>query len=104
MECNVCQMERKKRRRVLDEREIDDLESEWAFAPRAVPNNDVRYELKKLQARRFARKWNVQLLWVPAKDKVSVDALRSDPNLLSKKNNGLVGMIVNVETFTVCFQ
>ena len=56
MECNVCQNEREKRRRVLQEAEIDGLNSKWAFAPRAVPNNDVRYELNKLQARRFAQK------------------------------------------------
>ena len=88
MECNVCQIERERRRRVLEEGEIDGLESKWAFAPRAVPNNDVRYELNKLQARRFAQKHNVQLLWAPARDRVGVEALRSDPNLPGEKSTG----------------
>ena len=104
MECNICQIERKSRRRAHEEGEIDGLESKWAFAPRAVPNNDVRYELNKLQARRFAQKHNLQLLWSPAKDKVGMEALRSDPGLPGKKSNGLEGMTANVATSMVCFQ
>ena len=57
--------------------------------PCAVPNNDLRYELNKLRARRFCQARGVQLLWCPAKDKVGVEALRSDPSLPGKKKQWL---------------
>ena len=61
----------------------------WEFVAYAVPNNDLRYELNKLQARRWARTNNVQLLWCPAKDTVGLEALRSDPSLPGKKKQWL---------------
>ena len=89
MECLVCAAERQSRRRVgLADMENVDEDPEWEFAPRAVPNNDLRYEINKLQARRFAQRRNVQLLWCPAKDKVGIEALRTDPSLPAKKSNG----------------
>ena len=85
MECKICQQDRVSRCRVnLATVGVGD-DANWEFAPRAVPNNDLRYELNKLQARRFARKHKVQLLWVPAIDRVGVEALRTDPSLPGKK-------------------
>ena len=55
----------------------------------AVPNNDLRYEINKLRSELFAKRHGVQLLWRPAKDRVTIDALREDPTLATKKKSWL---------------
>eukprot|EP00959_Pyramimonas_sp_CCMP1952_P119184 2491676-Pyramimonas_sp.AAC.1 len=88
MECSVCRADRQSRRRVIlhaDGMGGADMEA----VPCAVPNNDLRYEINKLRARLYAVRHGVQLLWAPAKDVVSVDALREDPTLPWKKKDWL---------------
>ena len=87
MECKVCQEERRTRNRVAP---VGALQCPtFELVPAAVPNNDLRYEINKLRAQRFARHRNSQLLWCPAKDTATIDALREDPSLSWKKKEWL---------------
>ena len=87
-ECATCKRERKSRQRVLrDDAKLDGVDFE--NIPCAVPNNDMRYEINKLRSRLFAKAHNKQLLWSPAKDSVTLDALREDPSLAFKKKDWL---------------
>ena len=87
MECEICAQERKSKRRVLTTEEFQQTFAQKSMINVicAVPNNDVRYEINKHRATLFAQLNNKQLLWCPAKDKVSLDALRDDPSLPSRK-------------------
>ena len=83
-----CQKERQSRRRVLSDGGLKLLAEEaHEFTPTAVPNNDVRYEINKLRAQMFAKRRGLQLLWCPAKGRVTIDALREDCSLSSKKKD-----------------
>ncbi|MCS5585228.1 MAG: hypothetical protein NZ777_17185, partial [Pseudomonadales bacterium] len=90
-ECHqICQAERATRRRVLPEEarhalQADDLE----YTPAAVPNNDLRYEINKLRSELYAAKHKKQILWCPAKDQATTDALREDASLAYKKKEWL---------------
>ena len=89
-ECERCREERRTRHRVLSDGGLKLLaEDTHEFTPTAVPNNDVRYEINKLRAQMFAKRRGLQLLWCPAKDRVTIDALREDCSLSSKKKDWL---------------
>ena len=90
MECATCSEERRTRCRITPQRNrADACDQALPQPPCAVPTNDLRYELNKLRSRLFARNSKVQLLWSPAKDRVGLEALRSDPSLPGKKKQWL---------------
>ena len=49
----------------------------------------MRYEINKLRSRLFAKAHNKQLIWCPAQDSVTLNALREDPSLPFKKKDWL---------------
>ena len=90
LECRVCKAERATRKRVLPEAARYQMHDEaLEFTPAAVPNNDLRYEINKLRSELYASKHKKQLLWCPAKDTATIDALREDPTLICKKKDWL---------------
>ena len=54
-------------------------------APVVFPNNDVKYDVNKRRARRFAHSRGEAITWVQAKDKPSLDTLRERPNAAAEK-------------------
>ena len=85
-ECKNCKHERQKR--IL----VAKTESDWRFnsekfetAPAVFPNNDIIYEVNKLRAHAYATKRNIGVMYCPAKDTPTVDALRERPDLPSQK-------------------
>ena len=50
-----------------------------------VPNNDVRAEINKQRARRFAAERHAQVLWCFAKDSFPNATLSADPNMPARK-------------------
>ena len=86
MECDACKAERVSRCRLIRCMPNVQLDKdEYIEVPCAVPNNDMRYEINKVRAMRFAETRGVQLLWCAAKDTVTIDALREDASLPTKK-------------------
>ena len=70
LECDVCKVERKRRHRVLPPRSEDRAASLDAFsdAPYIHPYNVPKYLASSLRAVQFARKRQLQVLWVRAVD------------------------------------
>ena len=85
-ECQVCREERARRRLVLDGPEDSRLQSEkFLVAPGVFPNNDVKYEANKLRASQYARRHGKPMVYVPARDTPSSEALRERPDLPQQK-------------------
>ena len=58
---------------------------EHALTRVIVPNNDVRTEINKQRARRFALEHRKQIAWCFAKDTFPTATLAADPNLPARK-------------------
>ena len=85
-ECNFCRKERKARKRVVDDDTVSLLqEKRFVEAPAVVPNNDIKYEAAKRRAIGHARKTKQAIIWCPAKDMASAEALLDEPTLVDKK-------------------
>ena len=61
------------------------MEATFLSAPAVVPNNDMKYELSKNRALGYASKKKVGIMYCPAKDKPSREALRIRPDLPAQK-------------------
>ena len=57
----------------------------FEIAPAIFPNHDIIYEVNKLRAHAYATKRNIGLMYCPAKDTPTADALRERPDLPSQK-------------------
>ena len=60
-------------------------EKRFLNAPAVFPNNDVKYEVNKKRALGYANKKKVGVMYCPAKDSPSHEALRIRPDLPSQK-------------------
>ena len=49
------------------------------------PNNDGKYEVNKLRAHGYATRRGIGIMYCPAKDNPTADALRERPDLPSQK-------------------
>ena len=82
LECQSCKKERKDRKLVAsgptDKRF---MEKKFLSAPAVVPNNDMKYELNKKRALGYASNQRIGIMYCPAKDKPSHEALRIRPDL-----------------------
>ena len=77
MECKRCRDERLKRVLVARSDEDPRFQSEkFAVAPAVCPNNDLKYEVNKLRAQGYASKSGTGIMYCPAKDTPTADALR----------------------------
>ena len=85
-ECGKCKKERQRRWRVaLDDEDADFEKPKFVKAPAIVANNDVKYDTNKTRAIHYARAQKASILWCVAKDSVTLDALRDDPSLPTRK-------------------
>ena len=86
MECKRCRDERGKRFLVArtDEDPRFQLEK-FQVAPAIFPNNDIKYEVNKLRAQGHASKTGTGIMYCPAKDTPSAEALRVRTDLASQK-------------------
>ena len=85
-ECEECKKERKKR--ILVAESAQDLrfpEEKFMRAPAVFPNNDVKYEVNKKRALGYANKMKTGVMYCPAKDTPSTEALRISPDLPAQK-------------------
>ena len=88
-ECAECKEERKKR--ILVAENAQDLkisEEKFVRAPAVFANNDVKYEVNKKRALGYANKMKTGVMYCPAKDKPSHEALRIRPDLLRRRSRG----------------
>ena len=89
-ECDVCKHDRKSRALVVqtaaDERWAS---SKFSSAPAIFPNNDVKYDVNKLRALNYAQMNRNEVVYVPAKDTPSAEALRERPDLPAQKKEWL---------------
>ena len=60
-------------------------EEKFEIAPAVFPSNDVKYEVNKLRAHGYATRRRVGLMYCPAKDRPTTEALRERPDLPSQK-------------------
>ena len=63
-ECAFCKGERQSRRLVLDRNDARISEERYLAAPAIFPNNDVKYEVNKLRAGKFAERTMQPITWV----------------------------------------
>ena len=85
-ECKVCRAERARRKLVVDGPDDPRLQSDkFLVAPGVFPNNDVKYEANKLRASQYARKHRKPMVYVPARDTPTPEALRERPDLPQQK-------------------
>ena len=85
-ECNFCRDERGRRRLVLEGPNDSRLLLEkFLLAPGVFPNNDVKYEANKVRASQYARKHKKPMVYVPARDTPTPEALRERPDLPQQK-------------------
>eukprot|EP00959_Pyramimonas_sp_CCMP1952_P317415 6643200-Pyramimonas_sp.AAC.1 len=54
-------------------------------APGVFPNSDVKYEVNKLRASQYARLHEKPMVYIPARDTPTPDALRERPDLPRQK-------------------
>ena len=88
--CRMCATSREKRHRVADNAE--DLrfnEQKFVDAPAIFPNNDIKYDVNKQRARRYAATHRLGVTWVQAKDKPQPKILQERPDLLLQKTSWL---------------
>ena len=86
MECKRCRDERLKR--VLVARSDEDprfQSAKFAVAPAVFPNDDLKYEVNMLRAQAHASKSGTGIMYCPAKDTPTADALRVRSDLASQK-------------------
>ena len=85
-ECEKCKAERKRRCRVAKNEDHEEFHwDKYLKANLVVANNDVKYDTNKTRAQHYAHHKKEQVLWCVAKDKATVDALKEDPSLPTKK-------------------
>ena len=85
-ECKDCRAERVSKQLVA--RNADDprfKEDKFVRAPAVFANNDIKYEVNKLRAQAYAAKTKVGIVYCPAKDTPSAEALRAREDLPSQK-------------------
>ena len=76
--CQLSAEERASRRRVITGPDDPRLRlPRFQEAPLIVANNDAKYQVNKLRAKKYARDAGAQLRWSPAKDVASSDALQA---------------------------
>ena len=81
-----CRQERQER--ILVAKTTSDIRftsKKFETAPAVFPNNDVKYEVNKLRSHSYATRRGVGLMYCPAKDTPTADALRERPDLPSQK-------------------
>jgi hypothetical protein len=86
LECSVCATERTKR--VLVATSPQDprfLTNKFAAAPGVFPNNDLKYDVNKLRAQDYAAKQGTGIMYCPAKDTPTPEALRIRSDLPAQK-------------------
>ena len=64
-ECAHCKLERKTRKLVLDNSDPRLHDARFLAAPAIFPNNDVKYDVNKLRAGKFAERVEQPITWVP---------------------------------------
>ena len=85
-ECRACRQELERRRLVIDGPDDPRVDTEnFRCAPGVFPNNDVKYEVSKLRAAQCARVHEQLMVYVPARDAPTPDALRERPDLPLQK-------------------
>ena len=88
-ECSKCKKEREKRILVAaDSTDKRFSQQKFLRAPAVLPNNDMKYEVNKKRALGYANKLQTGVLYCPAKDSPSHEALRIRPDLPSQKLHG----------------
>ena len=110
MEGKRCRDERLER--VLVARSDEDPRSQsekFAVAPAVFPNRDLKYEVNNLRAQAHASKSGTGIMYCPAKDTPTADALRVRSDLASQKvsrlnrhdreSGDLYGMLPLIEPF-----
>ena len=76
--CQLSAEERASRRRVITGPDDPRLRlPRFQEAPLIVANNDAKYQVNKLRAKKYARDAGAQLRWSPAKDVASSEALQA---------------------------
>ena len=86
LECSLCTTERTKR--VLVATSPQDprfLTKKFASAPGVFPNNDLKYDVNKLRAQAYAAKQGTGIMYCPAKDTPTPEALRIRSDLPAQK-------------------
>ena len=87
MECLACKLERGRRQLVAnvatDPRFTNDVF--FKHATSVLANTDITYEVNKLRAQSYAQQQNKGILYCPAKDTPSTEALRLRPDLPVQK-------------------
>ena len=85
-ECSICKHERKIRNLVaVDSTDKRFSQQKFLRAPAVFPNNDMTYEANKKRALGYANKLKTGVMYCPAKDSPSHEALRIRPDLPSQK-------------------
>jgi len=84
--CTHCAESRRQRTRVATS--ADDsrfLEQKFVDAPAIFPNNDIKYDVNKQRARRFAVSHKLGITWSQAKDKPFPKTIQERPDLVAQK-------------------
>ena len=85
-ECKERRDERERRRLVIAGPDDPRMHSaQFRCAPGVFPNNDVKYEVNKLRASQYARLHEKPMVYIPARDIPTPDALRERPDLPRQK-------------------
>ena len=86
LECPDCASERTKRVLVAKDPQDSRFQTEkFAVAPGVFPNNDVKYEVNKIWAQDYAAKQGTGIMYCPAKDTPTPEALRIRSDLPAQK-------------------
>ena len=86
MECLACKLERGRRQLVANVA-TDPRFTNAVFknAPSVFANNDIKYEVNKLRAQSYSQQQNKGIVYCPAKDTPSTEAMRLRQDLPAKK-------------------
>ena len=88
-ECKECKLERQRRNRVAAHKDKRLQADNFKGAIAIVANNDLKHQICKVRAAKFARDSRQRIVWAPAQDTAKSDSLCSDPNLLQRKGQWL---------------
>ena len=88
-ECKECKLERQRRTRVAAHKDKRLKADNFKAAIAIVANNDLKHQICKVRAAKFARDSGQRIVWAPAQDTAKSDSLCSDPNLLQRKEQWL---------------
>ena len=90
LECAACKKERATRQLVATDGNDPRFQSDkFACAPAVFANDDIKYDVNKLCAQAFAAKRNTGVMYCPAKDFPSQEALRVRSDLPAQKMHWL---------------